>query len=154
MNELGNKIAKKRKDLGMSQMDFAEKMSVTRQTVSRWEAGTVMPDIDKIGDIARILGVSCDYLLVDEAEDGSDIYERSSVPAKGVSRLLQGWKGKNVRLTFFDEEADIDLYNTECRILDFEGNWMRVEANLRKGRVEKLIPVSSVCSLELGREED
>ena len=52
MNELGNKIAKKRKDLGLTQAEFAEEMMVTRQTVSRWEAGTVMPDIDNIGDIA------------------------------------------------------------------------------------------------------
>ena len=63
MNELGNKISRKRKDIGMTQTDFAERLCVTRQTVSRWEAGTVMPDIDKIADIASILGVSCDYLL-------------------------------------------------------------------------------------------
>ena len=60
MNELGNKIAKKRKDLGMTQSEFAEKMCVTRQTVSRWEAGTVLPDIDRIGEVAELLGVSCE----------------------------------------------------------------------------------------------
>ena len=59
MNGLGNKIATKRKDLGMTQIDFAEKLNVTRQTVSRWEAGTVMPDIEKIPDIAAVLDVSC-----------------------------------------------------------------------------------------------
>ena len=148
MTELGNKIAMKRKDLGMTQTEFADMMSVTRQTVSRWEAGTVMPDIDKIGEIASILGVSCDYLLKDEmTEDGR-------APAKGVSRLLQSAMGKVVRLNFFDEEADIDLYNTDCRIIDFEGNWMKVEAVTKKGRIEKLIPVSSVLSLEFGKEED
>ncbi|MBR3006018.1 MAG: helix-turn-helix transcriptional regulator, partial [Erysipelotrichaceae bacterium] len=47
MNLLGEKIAKKRKDLGMTQNDFADKLMVTRQTISRWEAGTVLPDIDK-----------------------------------------------------------------------------------------------------------
>ena len=51
MDRLGEKIAKKRKDLGMTQAEFAEKMSVTRQTVSRWEAGTVLPDIEKLTDI-------------------------------------------------------------------------------------------------------
>jgi transcriptional regulator with XRE-family HTH domain len=40
MNEMGNKIAQKRKDLGMTQIEFADQMHVTRQTVSRWEAGT------------------------------------------------------------------------------------------------------------------
>ena len=63
MNRHGDKIAEKRKIQGMTQIEFAEKMHVTRQTVSRWEAGTAMPDIDKIGEIADILGVSCDYLL-------------------------------------------------------------------------------------------
>ena len=58
MNKLGAKIAEKRKSLGMTQIEFAEKMCVTRQTVSRWEAGTAMPDIDKIGEIADILGVA------------------------------------------------------------------------------------------------
>ena len=48
MNNMGIKIAAKRKDIGMTQIEFAEKLSVTRQTVSRWESGSVMPDIDKI----------------------------------------------------------------------------------------------------------
>ena len=68
MNHMGEKIASKRKAAGLTQIEFAEKLSVTRQTVSRWEAGTVMPDIEKISDIASILGVSCDYLLKDELE--------------------------------------------------------------------------------------
>ena len=36
MQKLGEKIAQKRRDLGMTQIEFAEKLSVTRQTVSRW----------------------------------------------------------------------------------------------------------------------
>ncbi|MCR5273055.1 MAG: helix-turn-helix domain-containing protein [Lachnospiraceae bacterium] len=47
MEKLGQKIASKRKDLGMTQAEFAEMMSVTRQTVSRWESGSVLPDIKK-----------------------------------------------------------------------------------------------------------
>ena len=103
MNELGNKIAKKRKDLGITQTEFADQLSVTRQTVSRWEAGTVMPDIDKISDIANILGVSCDYLLKDDVKD------EENISFNGISRLLSEAKGRTVRLRFFDEEADIDL---------------------------------------------
>ena len=147
MNKLGSKIAQKRKDLGLTQTDFAEKLNVTRQTVSRWEAGTVLPDIDKIPDIALILDVSCDYLLKDENEE-----ERQNA-TDTISRLLMDVKGKPVELSFFDDEADIDLYNTPCRIIDFEGNWMKVEAKTKKGTIEKLIPVSSVLSLTV-KEED
>ncbi|MBR2577941.1 MAG: helix-turn-helix transcriptional regulator [Erysipelotrichaceae bacterium] len=141
MNKLGSKIAQKRKDLGLTQTDFAEKLNVTRQTVSRWEAGTVLPDIDKIPDIALILDVSCDYLLKDENEEG----RQNATDA--ISRLLMDVKGKPVELSFFEDEADIDLYNTPCRIIAFEGNWMKVEAKTKKGIIEKLIPVSSVLSL-------
>ena len=37
-------------------------------------------------------------------------------------------------------------------MLGFEGNWMRLEAQSRKGRLEKLIPVSSVRAIELVKE--
>ncbi len=148
MNQLGNKIASQRKNLGMTQTEMAEKLSVTRQTVSRWEAGSVLPDIDKIADIASLLQVSCDYLLKDEIEKETDL------PAGRISsRLLEQVKGKKVRLTFFDEEADIDLFNTDCTVIDFEGNWMKAAAETRKGTIEKLIPLSSVCAIEF-REDD
>jgi len=146
MNKLGFKIAEKRKTLGMTQIEFAEKMHVTRQTVSRWEAGTVLPDIDKIGEIADILGVSCDYLLKDEAT------ETAPLRTKGVGKLLEGLSGKSVKLSFFEDEEDADLFNASCRIVDFEGSWMRVTADTKKGRIEKLIPLSSVLSIEIVKE--
>ena len=149
MNELGNKIARKRKDLGMTQTEFADSLGVTRQTVSRWESGAVMPDIDKISDIASLLNVSCDYLLKDDVTD-----ETGAEKPEGISRLLQDTVGKKVKLSFFDDEADIDLYNTDCTILAFEGNWMKVSADTKTGHIEKLIPLSSVLSLEVVKEEE
>ncbi|MBR2578406.1 MAG: helix-turn-helix transcriptional regulator [Erysipelotrichaceae bacterium] len=137
----------KRKDLGLTQSDFADRLSVTRQTVSRWEAGTVLPDIDKINDIARILGVSCDYLLNDDIKE-------DNVTSSPISRVLQKAKGKTVRLTFFEEEGDFDFFNKDCRITDFEGNWMKAEVMTGKGQIEKLIPVSSVLSIEIVKGDE
>ena len=132
----------------MTQIELAERMHVTRQTVSRWEAGSAMPDIDKIGEIADILGVSCDYLLRDEAA------ESESAQAKGIGKLLKNLIGKTVQLAFFEDEGDYDLLNTPCRIMAFEGSWMRVIADTKKGKTEKLIPVSSVLSMEIIKEEN
>ncbi|MBQ6582410.1 MAG: helix-turn-helix transcriptional regulator [Mogibacterium sp.] len=146
MNNMGSRIARKRKDLGMTQIEFAEKLSVTRQTVSRWEAGAVMPDVDKIADIAELLGVSCDYLLREDAP------EEAGAAPQGISRLLQDAVGRTVRLNFFDGEADIDLYNTDCVIQELEGSWMRVTAETKKGTIEKLIPVSAVLSMDFAKE--
>ena len=147
MKQMGNKIAQRRKDLGLTQNEFAEKLSVTRQTISRWEAGTVLPDIDKISDIASILQVSCDYLLKDEIEE--DTISTAFAPGKLLSSLLN----KKVKLNFFDEEGDIELFNKECKILSFEGNWIKVIAQNKKETIEKLIPLSSVQSFEILPEE-
>ncbi len=147
MKQLGQKIAQKRKDLGMTQTEFADELSVTRQTVSRWEAGAVLPDIDKISDIAGILGVSCDYLLKDEIE------EEQGTMVNHTGRLIRTAEGRKVRLQFFDEEADYDLFNKDCLVEAFEGNWMRVSADTPKGRITKLIPLSSVRSVEFAEEE-
>ena len=147
MNELGNKIAKKRKELGLTQIEFAERLSVTRQTVSRWEAGSVMPDIEKISDIASFLGVSCNYLLKDEVK------EESGANFSGVSRLLQSLEGRRVKLLFFEDEGDPELLNQPCVITGFEGNWMRLERQTKKETQEKLIPVSAVRSVELLQED-
>ena len=92
MNEFGNKIAQKRKDMGMTQQEFADALSVTRQTVSRWEAGTVIPDVDRIGDIAGILGVTCDYLLRDDIEA-----EQGTMAGSSVSAMLLATQGKKIR---------------------------------------------------------
>ena len=148
MNGLGNRIAKKRKDLGVTQTEFAEDLCVTRQTVSRWESGSVLPDIEKIADIADLLGVSCDYLLKGEGEE-----ETAAPRSTGISTLLKNIEGRKVRLNFFEDEADIDLFNSVCEITAFEGNWMKVKTETKKGIIEKLIPVSSVLSFELIEEE-
>ena len=147
MKQMGNKIALRRKDLGLTQNEFAEKLSVTRQTISRWEAGTVLPDIGKISDIASILQVSCDYLLKDEIEE--DTISTAFAPGKLLSSLLN----KKVKLNFFDDEGDIELFNKECEILSFEGNWIKVIAQNKKETIEKLIPLSSVQSFEILPEE-
>ena len=99
MNKLGTKIAEKRKSLGMTQIEFAEKMHVTRQTVSRWEAGTVLPDVDKIGEIADILGVSCDYLLKDgAAEDGDWILVRIDSAKGSKEKLIRAGSVQRISL--------------------------------------------------------
>ena len=96
MNRLGSKIAGKRKDMGITQQEFADRLSVTRQTVSRWEAGTVFPDIDKIADIAKILEVSCDYLLRDDIEEdelrtaGGERGGRDQVVARRAQQVEAG----------------------------------------------------------------
>ena len=58
-----------RKKNGLSQEELAQELGVTRQAVYKWESGNSSPEIDKIRAIARLFGVSFDYLLNDDVED-------------------------------------------------------------------------------------
>lgn len=61
--ETRNTILELRKHLNLSQNEFAEKLSVTRQAVSRWENGDTVPNVDTLKLIAETFDVSVDFLL-------------------------------------------------------------------------------------------
>lgn len=65
---LGDKIIKLRRQNGWSQEELAEQLGISRQSVSKWESGTSVPDLDKIIKLSGIFGISTDYLLKEEAE--------------------------------------------------------------------------------------
>lgn len=66
---LADKIIELRKKEGWSQEELAEKLSVTRQSVSKWEGAQSIPDLDKVVQMSRLFGVTTDYLLKDELEE-------------------------------------------------------------------------------------
>lgn len=63
----GEKLKEARKEAGLSQEQFAEKMGVSRSAVAKWESGKGMPDVPNLKIMAQLLDVSVDYLL-DEDE--------------------------------------------------------------------------------------
>jgi transcriptional regulator with XRE-family HTH domain len=73
MMKLSDKIIKHRKSTGWSHEDFAEKLNVSRQAISRWENGTALPDAQNLLQISKLFGVSADYLLNDDYESDNDI---------------------------------------------------------------------------------
>lgn len=66
---LGERLTKLRKDLNLSQEEVAEKLNVTRQTVSKWELDQSTPDCDKIIPICRLYNISTDELLTGRKTD-------------------------------------------------------------------------------------
>ncbi|MBR6331774.1 MAG: helix-turn-helix domain-containing protein [Dehalococcoidales bacterium] len=67
--KLPEKIYELRKKNGFSQEELAEKMNVSRQSISRWEVGSASPDAENLKQLSSIFGVSVDYLLNDDAEE-------------------------------------------------------------------------------------
>lgn len=74
--KLDEKITYSRKRAGMSQIDLADALGVSRQSVSKWETGESNPDITKLPQLANILGVTADWLLSDE--DPADGYQEAA----------------------------------------------------------------------------
>lgn len=66
---LADKIMNLRKQQGMSQEELAHQLGISRQSVSKWESGASIPDLDKILKLSDLFGVSTDYLLKDEIEE-------------------------------------------------------------------------------------
>lgn len=86
---LAEKIILLRKRNGWSQEELAEQLGISRQSVSKWELGASIPDLDKVLKMSKVFDVSTDYLLKDEIEefpkaevsvwDSVDTYENMEV---------------------------------------------------------------------------
>lgn len=82
---LADKIIKERKKMGWSQEELAERLGVSRQAVSKWEGAQSTPDLERILQLARLFGVTTDYLLKDEIEDEEFADASSDIDIKRIS---------------------------------------------------------------------
>lgn len=72
MNCLGTRLYELRRAKHLSQEDVAEKLNVTRQTVSKWETDQSTPDFDKIAPLCELYGITSDELLTGERKEDGD----------------------------------------------------------------------------------
>lgn len=87
-----------RKQKEFSQEYLAEKMNVSRQTISKWENGTAMPDLKKLTDLASLFDVSMDELLGTSAPD----YKTSvsdNAELENLKQAFDEYKAKNKKIT-------------------------------------------------------
>ena len=71
--KFGDKLIELRKKNGYSQEELAEILNVSRQTISRWEVGTALPDAINLIQLSKVFEVSADFLLNDEFENDGDL---------------------------------------------------------------------------------
>lgn len=76
------KILALRRNGGWSQEELADKLNVSRQSISKWEGAQSIPDINKILEVAKLFGVTTDRLLKDDVETASDTQEDDSKPPR------------------------------------------------------------------------
>lgn len=87
-----------RKQKEFSQEYLAEKMNVSRQTISKWENGTAMPDLKKLTDLASLFDVSMDELLGTSAPDyKTSVSDNSEL--ENLKQAFDEYKAKNKKTT-------------------------------------------------------
>ena len=79
---MGQRIAQRRKGLGLSQEALADAVGVSRQAVSKWELDEAQPDAAKIVLLAQALGITTDELLLGEAEEEKSAAQAISNPPR------------------------------------------------------------------------
>lgn len=72
--ELGNRIRRQREKRGLKQADIANALQISAQAVSKWERGENAPDIAVLLDLAKVLGVTADWIL-GRSEQDRDTFE-------------------------------------------------------------------------------
>lgn len=152
---LGEKLTALRKKCGYSQQELADKLSVTRQTISNWECGQGAPSLDKAAELAAIYNIGLDDL----ARDHVELVVREK--KKTGLRLLKNLEGKSVRLSCSDGELHMESgldwsYSSKVKILEVSPDWLRIEYTrtrenslFKKETVIKLVDMQAVNGFEI-----
>ena len=95
--KLHEKIYTCRKKAGLSQEALAEKLGVSRQSVSKWETGESVPEITKLPILAKLFNVTTDWLLSEEEKDTED--KEDNINTENVAERI-----KQERINKFNSE--------------------------------------------------
>lgn len=121
---LGENLFQARKKKGLSQEAVAEKLGVSRQTISKWETDETLPDIRQAKKLAVLYGLTLDELI----EFDADVQEIQEVINKTTEETVNKvdwtkmWAEKYPILARYQEEVDISGYEEQLEklLLDME----------------------------------
>lgn len=92
--DIGERLLKLRKGVGLSQEEVANKLGVSRQTISKWETGESNPDFDKIIPICELYNITTDELIkgtpkeVEDNRDSNSIKVNNREARKKTAKVL------------------------------------------------------------------
>lgn len=116
---LGNSLFNARKKSGLSQEDVAEKLGVSRQTISKWETDETLPDIRQSKKLAVLYHLTLDELIDFDADvkEIEDMIEKTSEETQKKIDWTKVWSKKYPVLGTYQEIVNIDDYGFELRRL-------------------------------------
>ena len=112
-------LKKIRKDKGYTQEILAEKLNVVRQTVSKWEKGLSLPDVDMLSKIANVLETDVNILLDGQitTTDQSEIVKQLAKINEQLTIKNRRYKGK-INFLFLKISPDMNFQSKHsCSLL-------------------------------------
>ncbi len=173
---IGQRIAQKRKDLGLSQEGLGERLGLSRQAIYKWESGAALPEVEKLVALSRLFGVSVGWLLGLEEDTAPEAAagELTEAQLKMVEEITARYvaaipKPKPRRkwpfiltgvVLFFailNLFQSLDALQTQQR--SFFNDLSRVESSVNReingisGRVEEILKAQNALTADYGTEQ-
>lgn len=117
--DLGNNLSQFRKKSGLSQEEVADKLGVSRQTISKWETNDTIPDIYQSKKLAKLYHISLDKLIDFDVEMSKieTVIQNSDEKKDSKINWTKAWGKKYPILVRYQKEVDIKAYAKEIRRL-------------------------------------
>ena len=115
--DLGNNLFHARKRRGLSQEDVAQRLGVSRQTVSKWETGETVPDIRQSKKMAALYNISLDELIDFDLDirEIQETIERTSRETEAKIDWSRAWGKKYPVLLEYQDKVNIPHYEYRLR---------------------------------------
>ena len=114
---LENNLFQARKKVGLSQESVAQKLGISRQTVSKWETGKTVPDIYQAKRLAKLYNLTLDELIEFDIDvkEIEEVIKNTDEEKKAKINWTKAWSKKYPVLAKYQEKVDIQKYALEIR---------------------------------------
>lgn len=114
---LGNNLFQARKKAGLSQESVAEKLGVSRQTISKWETDETVPDIYQSKKLAKLYHLSLDELIEFDIDlkEIEEVIKNTNEEKEAKIDWTNAWSKKYPVLATYQKEVDIEKYAFQMR---------------------------------------
>ena len=116
MVKISENISVLRKQAGITQEDLANRLNVSNQAVSKWEAGKCCPDIENLPELAAFFGVSIDELLLGECLIKTELCDETKDPLI-LSAIETAQNKKYISTSILQRSLNIG-YTTAKRVIE------------------------------------
>ena len=116
---LGNSLFHARKKCGLSQEEVAEKLGVSRQTISKWETNETVPDIYQSKKMAKLYHIALDDLIEFDVElsEIQEIIEKTDEKIEERIDWTSAWGKKYPVLLQYQQEVNVPDYARRINLM-------------------------------------